>query len=115
MKNRIPYNPSIIEPKWQKKWKDSKIYNVDLDSKNKENYFSLTMFPYPSGDLHIGHWYAFTPADSYSRFKKMKGFNVLHTQDLMLLDYLLKTLQFSRNINPMKWTFDNIDNMRETV
>ena len=80
MNNRIPYNPSIIEPKWQKKWKDSKIYNVDLDSKNKENYFSLTMFPYPSGDLHIGHWYAFTPADSYSRFKKMKGFNVLHTQ-----------------------------------
>ena len=54
MNNRIPYNPSIIEPKWQKKWKDSKIYNVDLDSKNKENYFSLKMFPYPSGDLDIG-------------------------------------------------------------
>ena len=112
MKNRIPYNPSLIEPKWQKKWKDSKIYNVDLDSKNKENYFSLTMFPYPSGDLHIGHWYAFTPADSYSRFKKMKGFNVLHTQGFDAFGLPAENAAISRNINPMKWTFDNIDNMR---
>ena len=111
MNNRIPYNPSIIEPKWQKKWKDSKIYNVDLDSKNKENYFSLTMFPYPSGDLHIGHWYAFTPADSYSRFKKMKGFNVLHTQGFDAFGLPAENAAISRNINPMKWTFDNIDNM----
>ena len=112
MNNRIPYNPSIIEPKWQKKWKDSKIYNDDLDSKNKENYFSLTMFPYPSGDLHIGHWYAFTPADSYSRFKKMKGFNVLHTQGFDAFGLPAENAAISRNINPMKWTFDNIDNMR---
>ena len=112
MNNRVPYNPSIIEPKWQKKWKVSKIYNVDLDSKNKVNYFSLTMFPYPSGDLHIGHWYAFTPADSYSRFKKMKGFNVLHTQGFDAFGLPAENAAISRNINPMKWTFDNIDNMR---
>ena len=112
MKNRIPYNPSLIEPKWQKKWKDSKIYNVDLDSKDKKNYFSLTMFPYPSGDLHIGHWYAFTPADSYSRFKKMKGFNVLHTQGFDAFGLPAENAAISRNINPMKWTFDNIENMR---
>ena len=112
MKNWIPYNPSLIEPKWQKKWKDSKIYNVDLDSKDKKNYFSLTMFPYPSGDLHIGHWYAFTPADSYSRFKKMKGFNVLHTQGFDAFGLPAENAAISRNINPMKWTFDNIDNMR---
>ena len=112
MKNQIPYNPSVIEPKWQKKWKDSKIYNVDLDSKDKKNYFSLTMFPYPSGDLHIGHWYAFTPADSYSRFKKMKGFNVLHTQGFDAFGLPAENAAISRNINPMKWTFDNIDNMR---
>ena len=112
MKNRIPYNPSLIEPKWQKKWKDSKIYTVDLDSKDKKNYFSLTMFPYPSGDLHIGHWYAFTPADSYSRFKKMKGFNVLHTQGFDAFGLPAENAAISRNINPMKWTFDNIDNMR---
>ena len=80
MKDRVPYNPSVIEPKWQKRWKESKIYDVNLNVKSDKNFFSLTMFPYPSGDLHIGHWYAFTPADSYSRFKKMNGFNVLHTQ-----------------------------------
>ena len=54
MKDHVPYNPSVIEPKWQKRWKESKIYEVDLDSKNDKNFFSLTMFPYPSGDLHIG-------------------------------------------------------------
>ena len=112
MKEHVPYNPSVIEPKWQKKWKESKIYNVDLDSNNKKNFFSLTMFPYPSGDLHIGHWYAFTPADSYSRFKKMKGFNVLHTQGFDAFGLPAENAAISRNINPMKWTFDNIDNMR---
>ena len=70
------------------------------------------MFPYPSGDLHIGHWYAFTPADSYSRFKKMKGFNVLHTQGFDAFGLPAENAAISRNINPMKWTFDNIDNMR---
>ena len=112
MKEHIPYNPSIIEPKWQKKWKESKLYDIDLDSENKKNFFSLTMFPYPSGDLHIGHWYAFTPADSYSRFKKMKGFNVLHTQGFDAFGLPAENAAISRNINPMKWTFDNIDNMR---
>ena len=112
MKEHTPYNPSIIEPKWQKKWKESKLYDIDLDSENKKNFFSLTMFPYPSGDLHIGHWYAFTPADSYSRFKKMKGFNVLHTQGFDAFGLPAENAAISRNINPMKWTFDNIDNMR---
>ncbi len=112
MKDHIPYNPSVIEPKWQKRWKESKIYDVDLDTNSDKNFFSLTMFPYPSGDLHIGHWYAFTPADSYSRFKKMKGFNVLHTQGFDAFGLPAENAAISRNINPMKWTFDNIDNMR---
>ena len=64
----IPYNPSVIEPKWQKKWNESEIYKTNFSEDKKDNFFSLTMFPYPSGDLHIGHWYAFTPAATYSRF-----------------------------------------------
>lgn len=108
----IPYNPSVIEPKWQKKWKQSKIYEIDFKDKKKKKFFSLTMFPYPSGDLHIGHWYAFTPADAYSRYMRMRGFNVLHTQGFDAFGLPAENAAISRNINPMKWTFENIDNMR---
>ena len=108
----IPYNPSVIESKWQKKWNDSGIYKTNFSENKKDNFFSLTMFPYPSGDLHIGHWYAFTPADAYSRFKRMKGLNVLHTQGFDAFGLPAENAAISRNINPMKWTFENIDNMR---
>lgn len=69
------YNPSSVEPKWQKKWADAKAYEVDLTSvKPDEKFYSMVMFPYPSGDkLHVGHWYNFAPADSFSRFMRLKG------------------------------------------
>ena len=108
----IPYNPSVIEPKWQKKWNEENIYLTDFNENKKDNFFSLTMFPYPSGDLHIGHWYAFTPADAYSRFKRMKGLNVLHAQGFDAFGLPAENAAISRNINPKKWTFENIDNMR---
>lgn len=71
------YKAANIEKKWQKKWASSKLYKVNLASK-KPKYYSLVMFPYPSGDkLHVGHWYNFGPADSWTRYKRMNGFNVL--------------------------------------
>ena len=71
------YNPSAVEPKWQKKWEQEKGYEVDLQ-KATNPYYSLVMFPYPSGDkLHVGHWYNYAPADSYSRFMRMHGKDVL--------------------------------------
>ena len=72
-----PYDPSAVEAKWKKKWDEEKLYEVDL--KNAENpYYSLVMYPYPSGDkLHVGHWYNFAPADSFSRYMKMQGNDVL--------------------------------------
>lgn len=108
----ILYNPSVLESKWQKKWDEAEINKTNFGSDPRENFFSLTMFPYPSGDLHIGHWYAFTPADAFSRFKTMKGFNVLHTQGFDAFGLPAENAAISRNINPMKWTFDNIENMR---
>ena len=71
-----PYNPTSVEEKWQKKWADAKAYEVDL--KNAKNpYFTHVMFPYPSGDkLHIGHWFNYSPADSFARYKRMLGFDV---------------------------------------
>ena len=71
------YDSSAVEAKWQKKWDENKVYKVDL-KKAKDPYYSLVMFPYPSGDkLHVGHWYNFAPADSYSRFMRMQGKTVL--------------------------------------
>ncbi len=69
------YDPSSVEQKWQKKWADAKLYEVDFNGvKPEEKYYSMVMFPYPSGDkLHVGHWYNFAPADSFSRYMRMKG------------------------------------------
>ena len=74
------YTPAEIEKKWQVKWEADGIYEAADHVEGKENYFALTMFPYPSGDLHMGHWYAYAPADAFARFKRMQGYNVMHPQ-----------------------------------
>ncbi len=70
------YIPSQIEPKWQAKWEADGLYHADIDE-SKPKHYALTMLPYPSGDLHIGHWYAITPSDAHARFMRMNGYNVL--------------------------------------
>jgi leucyl-tRNA synthetase len=72
----MKYSPNQVEKKWQEKWENSKIFNMD-NKTDKKKFYSLVMFPYPSGDkLHVGHWYNYAPADSYSRYVRMKGYNV---------------------------------------
>lgn len=72
------YNASSVERKWQKKWASSKIFSANLKNSKKKKYYNLVMFPYPSGDkLHVGHWYNFGPADSWGRYMKLKGYDVL--------------------------------------
>ncbi|MBX3140872.1 MAG: leucine--tRNA ligase [Trueperaceae bacterium] len=71
------YSPDAIEKKWQQRWREQGIYEVDLQDASRPNYYFLTMYPYPSGDLHIGHWYAETPADAAARYLRMRGNNVL--------------------------------------
>ena len=73
----IRYNHQKIEKKWQKKWAKDKLYSVKDEVKNRQNFYELVMFPYPSGNLHIGHWYNFAPADVVARMKRMQGKNVL--------------------------------------
>ena len=70
------YNPQEVEQKWQKRWEDEKLYRSSVDW-DKPKYYALTMLPYPSGDLHIGHWFAMTPSDTRARYLRMKGYNVL--------------------------------------
>ena len=66
------YNPASIEPKWQRTWAETGLYRRD-DASDKPKWYFLTMLPYPSGDLHTGHWYAMSPSDAAARFKRMRG------------------------------------------
>ena len=104
----------LIESKWQNIWSENQIYNVREDSKLPK-WYELTMYPYPSGDLHVGHWYAMSPADAHARFKRMNGFNVLHPMGFDAFGLPAENAAISRGIHPYKWTMDNISNMRRQL
>ena len=73
----LRFDPQEIDKKWQDRWAQDGSYHVnDNDPRSKK--YELTMYPYPSGDAHIGHWYAMAPADAHARFRRMQGYNVLH-------------------------------------
>ena len=108
------YNPAEVEPKWQKRWADDKLYEVS-DSSPAPKWYALTMFPYTSGDLHIGHWYAMAPSDVYARFKRMQGYNVLHPMGFDAFGFPAENAAIKRGIHPRVWTMSNIDNMRKQL
>lgn len=108
------YNPLEIEKKWQDKWAETGIYQVKEDPA-KPKYYALTMFPYTSGDLHIGHWYAMAPADVRARFKRMQGFNVLHPMGFDSFGLPAENAAIKRSIHPFTWTMQNIANMRRQL
>ncbi|MCJ7715925.1 MAG: leucine--tRNA ligase [Anaerolineales bacterium] len=105
------YNPGEIEPKWQKKWDADGLYQADIDEGMKK-FYALTMLPYPSGDLHIGHWYAMAPSDARARFKRMQGYNVMFPMGFDAFGLPAENAAIQRGIHPMKWTYHNIDRMR---
>ena len=105
------YNHGEIEKKWQKKWDTDELYRSVIDE-SKEKHYALTMLPYPSGDLHIGHWYAMTPSDSRARYKRMNGFNVLFPIGFDSFGLPAEGAAIKNNIHPKKWTYANIDRMR---
>ncbi len=108
------YVPSKIEKKWQKKWERDGLYNADIDHKKKK-YYALTMLPYPSGNLHIGHWYAMTPSDARARYLRMKGYNVMFPMGFDAFGLPAENAAIKRNIHPKKWTYANIEHMREQL
>ncbi len=108
------YNPQEIEKKWQQKWAEDKLYEVTEDN-IKPKWYALTMFPYTSGDLHIGHWYAMAPADVHARFKRMQGYNVLHPMGFDAFGLPAENAAISRGIHPFTWTMQNVDNMRRQL
>ena len=112
-KNTVPhYVPAAIEGKWQKKWEADGLYHSDIDNSRPKHY-ALTMLPYPSGDLHIGHWYAMAPSDARARYKRMNGFNVMFPIGFDAFGLPAENAAIKRNIHPKSWTYSNIDKMRE--
>ena len=106
------YDHLEIEKKWQLKWEEDGIFEAKDFNDGKRNYYALTMFPYPSGDLHMGHWYAFAPADAHARFKRMEGYNVMHPQGFDSFGLPAENAAIERNEDPMEWTYENIENFR---
>jgi leucyl-tRNA synthetase len=106
------YNPTEIEKKWQTKWEADGIYEAADHVDGKENYFSLVMFPYPSGDIHMGHWYQYSGSDAYARFKRMQGYNVLHPQGFDSFGLPAENAAIEQGADPREWTYANIDNSR---
>jgi leucyl-tRNA synthetase len=105
------YVPADIETKWQAKWEETGLYQQRIDG-NRPKHYAMTMLPYPSGDLHIGHWYAMVPSDARARFKRMNGFNVLFPMGFDSFGLPAENAAIERNIHPAKWTYANIDKMR---
>jgi len=108
------YQPRKIEPFWRQKWEESGLYRSVI-KKDKPKYYALTMLPYPSGDLHIGHWYAMVPSDAQARFMRMQGYNVLFPIGFDAFGLPAENAAIKRNVHPQKWTMDNIERMREQL
>ncbi len=108
------YQPHAIEVKWQRKWEATELYRSQVDW-DKPKHYALTMLPYPSGDLHIGHWFAMTPSDARARWMRMRGYNVLFPMGFDAFGLPAEQAAISRNIHPWKWTYANIERMREQL
>jgi leucyl-tRNA synthetase len=106
------YEPSQVEERWQRRWEEDGLYRVDGNDPRPKYYF-LTMYPYPSGDLHTGHWYAETAPDIKARFMRMKGYNVLFPYGFDAFGLPAENAAIRNNVHPYKWTMENIARMRE--
>jgi len=109
------YDPTEIEPRWQARWDELSLHSTDLNSGTRRRYYLLTMYPYPSGDIHIGHWYIKTPTDAIARYRRMHGDNVFLPIGFDAFGLPAENAAIARGINPREWTMSNIDNMRRQL
>ena len=109
------YKPSDIEGKWQKIWEDENLYNTDENASNKEKFYALSMFPYPSGNLHMGHVRNYVITDLIARFQRFQGKVVLHPMGWDAFGLPAENAAIERGINPDKWTKQNIAHMKSQL
>jgi len=111
---REVYEPRQIEHKWQESWADTKLFRA-VDSDEREKYYLLEMFPYPSGKLHMGHIRNYSIGDVVARYKMMQGYNVLHPMGWDAFGMPAENAALEHKIHPAKWTSDNISYMRQQL
>ncbi len=108
---RKTYDPTALEHRWQQRWAESGLYRTDEDE-SKPKHYALTMLPYPSGDLHVGHWYPMTPSDTRARFMRMNGYRVFFPIGFDAFGLPAENAAIKRGIHPRDWTYSNIERMR---
>ncbi len=105
------YIPAEIEPKWRARWEADGLYRADIDPA-RPKYYALTMLPYTSGDLHIGHWYAMAPSDARARFMRMRGYNVMFPIGFDAFGLPAENAAINHGVHPKIWTYANVERMR---
>jgi leucyl-tRNA synthetase len=105
------YDPRAIERKWQAQWEHDGLYRTP-DDDPRPKWYALTMLPYTSGDLHIGHWYAMAPSDTAARYKRMNGYNVLFPMGFDAFGLPAENAAIKNQTHPAEWTFANVERMR---
>ena len=109
------YDPTTVEPRWQARWAELGMYETDLLDTSRPKYYLLTMYPYPSGDLHIGHWYIKTPTDALARYRRMHGYNVFLPIGFDAFGLPAENAAIKSGGHPFTWTMQNIENMRRQL
>jgi leucyl-tRNA synthetase len=109
------YEPTAIEPRWQRRWAELRLADTDLSDDSRPKYYLLTMYDYPSGNLHIGHWYVKTPTDALGRFHRMRGENVFMPIGFDAFGLPAENAAIKNKVNPREWTLKNIDKMRRQL
>ncbi len=109
------YDHAAIEPRWQARWAELGLHRTDLEDTTRPPYYLLTMYDYPSGNLHVGHWYVKTPTDALGRYRRMQGHNVFFPVGFDAFGLPAENAAIKNRIHPSEWTYRNIDTMRRQL